>query len=63
MLAWQNDLRPKIRLDNSPSGNSEMLVALILMHALTLRPQSHHSSKRNRRRSAFVSLFSENQKL
>jgi hypothetical protein len=63
MLAWQNELRPKIRLDNSRSGNSEMLVALILMHALTLRPQSHHSRLEKLRRAAYVSLLSEKQKL
>jgi hypothetical protein len=41
--------RPASKIQTEPShfSNSEMLVAFILMHALTLPLQSHHSSWRN----------------
>ena len=44
MLTWQNYLRPN---SDAPLTrcNSEMPVALVLMLALTLPPQSHHSIK------------------
>lgn len=44
MLTWQNYLRPKIRVADR-CGDSEMPVALILMHGLTLPTQSHQSSR------------------
>ena len=41
MLSCENYLRPKLKLANH-APQSEMLVALVLMLAITLPSQSHH---------------------
>jgi hypothetical protein len=61
MLTRQNYSRPKINSHHA-ANDSEMLVALILMHALTLRSQSQHSRRDPETHKLPVSLFSESQK-